>query len=141
MVQPQALEDTPLYKPFCKPKEGNLGHKDSSNALMLISEEDQENDQLNDSKSTQYRNVDTSTEVWIPRVSQRDSYTVYHIISIFGGSSDGEETMTYEVDRRFSQFEHLLAYLREKFPFEVIPDLPKKRFFNNTNEQVIELRR
>ena len=88
------------------------------------------------------KNVDTSTQVWIPRVSQKTSYTVYHIMSIFGGScSDGEEAMTYEVDRRFSQFEHLLAYLREKFPFEVMPDLPKKRFFNNHDEQVIELRR
>ncbi len=46
---------------------------------------------------------------------------------------------TFEVDRRFSQFEKLLVYLRQ-IPGQVIPDLPKKRFFNSSAE-VIELRR
>ena len=50
-----------------------------------------------------------------------------------------DNPQTYEVDRRFSQFEKLLAHLRQ-IPGMVIPDLPKKRFFNSS-EQVIELRR
>ena len=45
-----------------------------------------------------------------------------------------------EVDRRFSQFEKLLAYLRQLPGHQVLPELPKKRYFN-LSEQVIELRR
>ena len=47
---------------------------------------------------------------------------------------------SFEVDRRFSQFEKLLEYLRKALPSEVIPELPKKRYFNKS-DQVIELRR
>ena len=45
----------------------------------------------------------------------------------------------YEVSRRFSQFEKLLASLREMQGY-VVPELPKKRFFNSS-EAVIETRR
>ena len=44
------------------------------------------------------------------------------------------------MDRRFSQFEKLLTYLRQLPGHQVLPELPKKRW-NNSSEQVIELRR
>ena len=65
------------------------------------------------------------------------TYTAYHIETVF--DKDSARPQTYKVDRRFSQFEKLLAYLRQ-FPGQVIPELPKKRFFNSS-EQVIEQRR
>ena len=43
------------------------------------------------------------------------------------------------MSRRFSEFEKLLASLRSDNSF-VIPELPKKRYYNNS-ESVIELRR
>lgn len=47
---------------------------------------------------------------------------------------------TTEVDRRFSDFEKLLTYLR-KMPSHILPELPQKRYFDNASESVVELRR
>lgn len=84
----------------------------------------------------------------------------YHIESRFAareereeedGDSSGDEagednadiarrTNEFQVDRRFSQFEALHAYIKGHYKAEVIPELPKKRIFNQ-GEQIIELRR
>ena len=39
------------------------------------------------------------------------TYTAYHIVTIFDKSA--QPVQAYEVDRRFSEFEKLLAYLRK----------------------------
>ena len=64
------------------------------------------------------------------------TYTAYHIVTLF----DDSQREANEVNRRFSQFEKLLAYLRQLPGHQVIPELPKKRYFNSS-EQVVELRR
>ena len=66
------------------------------------------------------------------------TYTAYHIVTVF--DKNVESPQKCEVARRFSDFEKLLAYLRKLPNQHIIPDLPKKRFFN-TSEQVIEMRR
>ena len=66
------------------------------------------------------------------------TYTAYHVVSIFDKQSDRPKQ--FEVDRRFSDFEKLLAHLQKSPEQLILPDLPKKRFFNSS-EQVIELRR
>ena len=65
------------------------------------------------------------------------SYTAYQITTTFEKGAENEQT--FSVDRRFSQFEKLLQHLRSLDRF-VLPELPKKRIFNQ-GEQVIELRR
>ena len=50
-----------------------------------------------------------------------------------------DDVQEYEVSRRFSQFEKLLASLRQMQGY-VVPELPKKRYFNSS-EAVIETRR
>ena len=70
--------------------------------------------------------------------SAAKTYTAYHIVTIFDKSAaDGQQ---FEVDRRFSDFEKLLTHLRQLPNQPIVPDLPKKRFFNSS-EQIIEQRR
>ena len=42
--------------------------------------------------------------------SGSQTYTAYHIVTVF--DKDSAQPKSYGVDRRFSQFEKLLAYLR-----------------------------
>ena len=67
------------------------------------------------------------------------TFTAYHIVTIFDKSAGANSTEN-EVDRRFSDFEKLLDHLRKRPNTPILPDLPKKRFYN-TSEQVIEQRR
>lgn len=66
------------------------------------------------------------------------TYTAYHIVTVF--EKDTDRPQKFEVDRRFSEFEKLLTHVRSLPGQPIIPDLPKKRYFNQ-GEQVIELRR
>ena len=77
--------------------------------------------------SSKARPVDTQ----IPFTHQISNYTVYRIVTSFSSLDNNQNSAQFEVDRRFSQFEQLVRCLREAHPLEVIPDLPKKRFFNN----------
>mmetsp|Transcript_9108 Transcript_9108/g.12384 ORF Transcript_9108/g.12384 Transcript_9108/m.12384 type:complete len:81 (+) Transcript_9108:863-1105(+) len=58
------------------------------------------------------------------------TYTAYHIVTVFDKASDRPQQ--YEVDRRFSEFEKLLSHLRTLPNNLILPELPKKRFFNSS---------
>ena len=60
------------------------------------------------------------------------TYTAYHIITIFSKYAIEAGNQKYEVDRRFSDFEKLLVHLRKLPVAQILPDLPKKRYFNSS---------
>ena len=71
--------------------------------------------------------------------SSTSTYTAYNIKTVIRNPNQVDDVQEFEVSRRFSQFEKLLASLRQMQGY-VVPELPKKRFFNSS-ETIIETRR
>ena len=95
---------------------------------------------------TEQRNVEEA-QGWLSSWTAQQTYTVYIIETI--STLDSHEDVipfskkTYKTFRRFSEFEKLLAYLRDQENLRgiVIPELPQKSYLNNLDKQLIEARR